>query len=284
MTRLAVLGSPIAHSKSPDIHSAAYRSLGLDWGYERFELTEPELAAFLGSRGPDWRGFSLTMPLKAEALALADEVDETARVTGAVNTLLLTGSGSERQLSGFNTDVAGIVNSLAEHGVREAANVCILGGGATAASAIMAAAALGAQAVTVAVRTPAKAEGLHRQAEAAGLALRIVPLGDALAAASESQLIISTLPGGSDTGLVFDAELIGRVALYDVAYAPWPSALGAQWQAAGGQLISGLGMLLHQALVQVRIFVAGDPFAPLPDEAAVFRAMTAAALSNPVKG
>lgn len=287
--RLAVLGSPIAHSQSPAIHNAAYRALRLDWGYERFELTEPELAGFLAGRGPDWRGFSLTMPLKHEAFALADDLDHAARATGAVNTLLIGEVQGARRLRGFNTDVAGLVNSLAEHGMRGATQVCVLGGGATAGSAILAAAALGAESVTVAVRTPAKAEGLHRQAEAAGLALRIVPLDAAVAAASASQLIINTLPGGSDTGLVFDAATIARVTLYDVAYAPWPSALGAQWQRAGGQLVSGLGMLLHQALVQVRIFVAGDPLAPLPDEDTVFRAMTAAVSSeavpsNPVEG
>ncbi|SDS65852.1 shikimate dehydrogenase [Microterricola viridarii] len=274
--RLAVLGSPIAHSQSPAIHAAAYTALGLDWGYDRVELTEPELAGFLAARGSEWRGFSLTMPLKTEAFALADELDDAARATGAVNTLLLTQSQGGRRLLGFNTDVAGIVNSLAEHGVQQAGSVTILGGGATAGSAILAAAELGAHSVTVAVRTPAKAAGLQRQADAVGVALRIVPLEGAVAAASASDLLLSTLPGGSDTGLVFEPGVIGALPLYDVAYAPWPSALGAQWQAAGGQLMSGLGMLLHQALVQVRIFVSGDPHAPLPDEAGVFRAMVAA--------
>ncbi len=275
-SKLAVLGSPIAHSQSPAIHAAAYRALGLEWSYQRFELGQPELAGFLDGCGPEWRGFSLTMPLKGEALALADEVDVMATMTGAVNTLLLRHRGGERRLMGFNTDVAGIVNSLAEHGVHRAQHVCILGGGATASSAILAAAELGAESVTVAVRTPAKAQGLARQASAAGLVLRIVPLADAGAAAGASQLVLSTLPGGSDTGLVIDPEVVRAVPLYDVAYAPWPSALGVQWQAAGGHLISGLGMLLHQALVQVRIFVNGDPHTPLPDEAAVFEAMTRA--------
>lgn len=274
--RLAVLGSPIAHSKSPAIHSAAYEALGLDWAYDKFELVDTELRGFLHERGPEWLGFSLTMPLKFEALALADEVDETARITGAVNTLLLDNSAGTRRLLGFNTDVAGIVDSLAENGITRARSVLVIGGGATAGSAIVAATRLGAEQVTVAVRTPATYAGLHDRARAAGVSLEIVAMPDAAAAASASDLLISTLPGGVDTGLEFGEAIIRRVPLYDVAYSPWPSALGAQWLRADGQLISGLGMLLRQALVQVRIFVNGDPTAPLPDEPAVYAAMRAA--------
>ncbi|RZU65016.1 shikimate dehydrogenase [Microterricola gilva] len=274
--RLAVLGSPITHSQSPAIHTAAYAALGLDWEYGRFELDADGLAAFLAARGQEWRGFSLTMPLKFQALALADEVDATARITGAVNTLLFSGAGATRRLHGFNTDVTGLVNSLADNGITSARSVLIVGGGATAGSAIMAAAELGAGAVVVAVRRPDAADGLHELARAAGVALRIVALADAVAAASEIDLVISTLPGGADAGLRFDAELMLRTPLYDVAYSPWPSPLGAAWQRAGGRVISGIGMLLHQALVQVRIFVAGDPFAELPNEKATFAAMSAA--------
>lgn len=274
--RLAVLGSPIAHSKSPAIHSAAYEAIGLGWTYDRYELVATQLRGFLAERGAEWRGFSLTMPLKFEALALADEIDATARITGAVNTLLIDESAGSRRLLGFNTDVAGIVDSLAENGITHSRSVFLVGGGATAGSAIVAAAQLGAEKVTVAVRTPATYVSLHDRARAAGVSLEIVAMPDAAAAASASDLLISTLPGGVDTGLVFDAEFIRRVPLYDVAYSPWPSAFGAQWLRADGQLISGLGMLLRQALVQVRIFVNGDPAAPLPDEPTVYAAMRAA--------
>jgi shikimate dehydrogenase len=273
---LAVLGSPIAHSQSPAIHQAAYAALGLDWEYGRFELEADGLSAFLDSRGQEWRGFSLTMPLKFEALAQADEVDATARITGAVNTLIFSGAGAARRLHGFNTDVAGLVDSLAADGITTARSVLILGGGATAGSAIMAAAELGAAGVIVAVRRPEAADGLHELARAAGVTLRIVALADAVATASEVELVISTLPGGADAGLRFDPEFMIGTPLYDVAYSPWPSPLGAAWQQAGGRVISGIGMLLHQALVQVRIFVTGDPFAELPNEKAVFAAMSAA--------
>ncbi len=274
--RLAVLGSPIGHSQSPLIHSAAYAALGLNWSYERCEVGEGALANFLSACGPEWRGLSLTMPLKVEALALAHELDTAARITGAVNTVLFRMVDGTRQVIGFNTDVAGIVNSLAENGITRASRVLILGGGATAGSAIMAAAELGAECVRVAVRTPAKAEALRPVAVQAGVALEIGTLQNVVHSASDADLIISTLPGGSQPGIVFSADVIRQTPLYDVAYSPWPSTVGAQWQAIDAHVISGLGMLLHQALVQVRIFVSGDPFAELPNESEVFAAMCAA--------
>ena len=83
---------------------------------------------------------------------------------------------------------------------------------------------------------------------------------------------MSTLPGGADPGVEASAAL-RRTMLFDVAYAPWPTRLAAQWQGAGGPVVHGLGMLLHQALLQVRIFTSGDPFQELPDEAAVLDVM-----------
>ena len=94
MTRhLAVLGSPIAHSKSPDLHSAAYRTLQLNWDYTRVELTSNHLLQFTETLDIDWLGLSLTMPLKEEALRIASEKSELALATGVANTLLRTTTG-----------------------------------------------------------------------------------------------------------------------------------------------------------------------------------------------
>src|SRR5215213_7988900 len=98
--RLAVLGSPISHSKSPALHRAAYARLGLDWQYSAIEMDGAGLAEFLQTRDAAWRGLSLTMPLKQDVLPLLDDLDEIARLTHAANTVLLAG-GVRR---GFNTD------------------------------------------------------------------------------------------------------------------------------------------------------------------------------------
>lgn len=273
---LAVLGSPIEHSLSPALHTAAYRALGLDWTYSRREVKPGELADFIATRGPEWRGLSLTMPLKHEVLPLVTDLDRVAQLTGAANTVLLSHDGGRPTLSGFNTDVVGIVRALAENGTTSASHVRILGGGATASSALMAAAELGAETVDILVRTQSKAAPLVALGRTLGVVVTVSDLADAASSdAQASELVISTLPGGTELDVSLPENLRRSALLFDVGYSPWPSALARSWLDVSGAVVSGLPMLLHQALVQVRIFVAGDPFEPLPDEDAVLAAMRA---------
>jgi len=273
--QLAVLGSPIGHSKSPDLHAAAYRVLGLPWSYGRAEVDEAALAPFVTSRGTDWRGLSLTMPLKQTVQPLLGQIDRIGQLTGAVNTVLFEWDGDSVRRSGFNTDVPGIVRALNAVGVRRVRHAHLLGGGATAASAVVAAGELGAESVRVSVRAPERAAALRELAASVGLTIEIDTF-DAPRDDSATDLVVSTLPGGADAPIAFDAALRARVPLLDVAYEPWPTRLGQAWADASGTVLGGLAMLVHQALLQVRIFVAGDPFAPLPDEDAVLAAMLAA--------
>jgi shikimate dehydrogenase len=270
--RLAVLGMPIAHSKSPALHRAAYERLGVDWTYDRVEVGEGGLAAFLDGLGPEWRGLSLTMPLKPEALDLADDVERLAERAGAVNTLLLAPDG--RRL-GFKTDIGGIVRALGDAGVHRIRHGVLVGGGATAASALVAMAELGAVSVEVCVRDAGRAASVVDLSHALGLVVEVRPLAR-IAEAAGADLVISTVPGGTDLGLVPSDELV-VAPLLDVAYAPWPTALASAWSARGGAVAHGLGMLVHQALLQVRIFLTGDPLAELPDEAGVLDVMRRAA-------
>jgi shikimate dehydrogenase len=299
--KLAVLGSPIAHSKSPALHRAAYETLGLDWQYELAEVTSEGLEQFVLTRDSSWRGLSLTMPLKQTVLPLLDTVDDIATRTGAANTLLFDrdlldrdgaagrdaagdsdpdtdpdARGGDDQapiLRGFNTDVAGIVRALNADGLDRARFVHILGGGATAASAIAAAADLGAERVLVSVRSVERSLWLEPLAHSLGLAIQFRSLAIADRTVDVPDLVVSTLPGGADADVLFTDSTRRRARLLDVAYDPWPSALAVAWEEVGGRVVSGLAMLVHQALLQVRIFVAGDPFARLPREAEVLEAM-----------
>ncbi|TCO36331.1 shikimate dehydrogenase [Rathayibacter tanaceti] len=277
--RLAVLGAPIAHSKSPALHAAAYRVLGLDWSYSAVETTEATLAAVVS--GERWHGLSLTMPLKHAVRPLLAEEDPVARTTGAVNTVLVDRSGAGPRLRGFNTDVAGIVRALRDAGVGSVPRIEVLGGGATAASALAAAAELGASRVTLTLRSPEKAAALAPVAAALDLALDVRPFS-AWAAGEPAPLVVSTLPGGAADALEVPEAVVAASTLFDVAYSPWPSALARHWEAAGSPVVSGLGMLLHQALVQVRIFVAGDPAAALEHEDEVLAAMRRAVAPGPL--
>lgn len=270
--RLAVLGSPIGHSKSPALHRAAYAALGLPWSYEPVDVAEDGLAAFIDGLGPEWRGLSLTMPLKQAVVPLLTSVDRVAEQTGVANTVLL----DRDAVSGFNTDVAGIVRALGAAGLQSARYVHVLGGGATAASALVAAAELGAERVDVHVRDLQKSLWLEPLAHELGLMVRIRSFAQADRSLDVPELVISTLPGGASTAAVYTDSTRRRAVLLDVAYDPWPSSLGRSWQLVGGTVVSGLAMLAHQALLQVRIFVSGDPLQPLPDEDEVLDAMLTA--------
>lgn len=268
--RLGVLGRPIAHSKSPALHAAAYGLLGLPWRYEAIDLGAEDLQGFLDSRDESWRGVSLTMPHKHVVVSLLDEVDDVAELVGAANTVLI----ADGRRSGFNTDVEGIVRALADHEVNELESVQILGAGATAQSALAATARLGARRALVSARDVDRAAAaLEPLAERLGVSLAIRRLGMQDRSLLVPDAIISTLPGSAAPELVFAAPVRERSVLFDVAYDPWPSPLARAWGEAGGRVVSGLEMLLHQAVAQVRVFVSGRSDEPLAREDEIRTAM-----------
>jgi shikimate dehydrogenase len=271
-TRLAVLGSPIAHSKSPAIQAAAYRVLGLDWSYQAVDVAEDALAQYLQHRDSTWRGLSLTMPLKRRVVPLLRSADELVGLIGSANTIRLDDDG----LHGYNTDVYGVTQTLRDAGVERVRLVHILGGGATAASVIAAVAELGAERVLVRARTPERAAPLVELGERLGLAVSARAMAVEDRSLIVPDLIVSTLPGGAAPGITFPEAVREGALLFDVAYDPWPSELAAAWEAVGGRVASGLDMLIHQAVGQIRIWVHGDQRVPLPDETDVLTAMRAA--------
>lgn len=266
-SRLAVLGSPIEHSKSPALHRAAYATLGLDWRYDVAEVGSGQLRAFLDGLDESWRGLSLTMPLKREVLPALGRRSALVDRLGVANTVLISPDG----LSGFNTDLYGIAESFRAAGVAELGSVHVLGGGATAASVIAAVAELGADTVTVATRSPERAADLVELG--AGLGVEVAAVASVEAPQEMPDAVVSTLPGGTPVETRFPDEVKRHAVLLDVAYSPWPSELATEWGAVGGIVISGLEMLVLQALAQVRIFVSGDETLPLERESEVLVAM-----------
>ncbi len=248
--KAAVLGSPIAHSRSPQLHLAAYRALGLDgWTYERIECGADELPGVVGGFGPEWVGVSVTMPGKLAALRFADEHSERAELVGAANTLLRTPSGWRAD----NTDVDGVAGALRAEGVVTGAAV-VTGSGGTAPAAIVGLAELGVTDITIAARNPAKAASLVELADRVGATGRFCDLNggavnDAVAAAG---VVVSTLP--AEVAAQYAEVFAGVPVLLDAIYDPWPTPLASAVAHAGGRVISGLQMLLHQAFAQVEQF------------------------------
>jgi shikimate dehydrogenase len=247
--RAAVLGSPIAHSLSPVLHRAAYARLGLTgWSYGRHEVDEAALPAFVAGLDGSWAGLSLTMPLKRAVIPLLDEVDPAALAVHAVNTLVLRADGTRY---GENTDVPGFVAALRERGVTSVRGAAVLGGGATAGSALAALSGLVEGPVTMYVRNPAKLAGFDGLLEHFGLEIEARPWSEAESAAS-APLVVNTTPAGAADAL--GGRLPSEVGvLFDVLYHPWPTALAHAWSERGGAVLGGRDLLLHQAVRQVEL-------------------------------
>ncbi|NKX54066.1 shikimate dehydrogenase [Arthrobacter mobilis] len=267
--RAAVLGHPIGHSKSPVLHRAAYAHLGFDCSYEAVDLTEQAAAGFVAdlraaSGTPCWAGLSVTMPLKAALVPHMDQVSSLVERLGVLNTVVIShDGGGSVQLSGHNTDVAGIVGALGHAGAPAGAHAAILGAGGTAAAAVAALAELGAAAVTVCLRDPRKAAGLAELAAGFGLPFRVRPLDEAAACLGTADIVVSTLPPRAAdpvadqlaaAGILPDGRGHAGKVLLDAAYDPWPSRIAAAWQAGGGTIVAGIEMLIYQAVEQVRLF------------------------------
>ncbi|HXW87214.1 MAG TPA: shikimate dehydrogenase [Streptosporangiaceae bacterium] len=269
-TRAAVLGSPIAHSLSPALHSAAYRALGLtDWSYDAIECDEARLPGLLGSLGPEWAGLSLTMPLKRAVLPLLDCAEPLATAVAAANTVIL----AEGRRLGYNTDVAGLVTAMREAGATPAGNAVVLGAGATACSALAALRVTGASQVTVAVRAPPRAAPLLAVAARLRVPVHVTELPAGLSARGRWDLLISTIPAAAASSLadLFTTGALAAAVVVDVGYDPWPTPLAAAAAASGATVISGYEMLVHQAARQVELMTG---------RAAPVEAMRAAGLAE----
>ncbi|MGB7361833.1 MAG: shikimate dehydrogenase [Rhodococcus sp. (in: high G+C Gram-positive bacteria)] len=251
--KAAVLGSPVAHSKSPALHGAAYAALGLTgWTYERLECTGEQLPGLVGGLGPEWVGLSVTMPGKFAALEYATERTDRAVAVGSANTLVRTDAGWRADC----TDVDGVTGALADAGITDLDGrpTMVVGAGGTARPALVALASLGARSVQLVARDERRARGAMECGRAAGLDVTWVPF-DAVAIAAavpDCAAVVSTVPAAG--AAPFAEALSGAPFLLDAIYDPWPTPLAEAVSRAGGVVVGGLAMLLNQALGQVEQF------------------------------
>ncbi len=253
--RAAVLGSPIEHSLSPVLHGAAYRALDLHgWHYDKIECDEAGFPGLVDSMGPEWAGLSLTMPLKRVVMTVADEVSPLAEAVGAANTLVFSSAGGTRA---DNTDVAGMVSALREAGLTRVEQAVILGAGGTAQAALAAVRELGHQSPIVLVRNLARTGELRETAERLGMRPTISGGLFTEPLPATADLVISTLPGGAADPLSATQWKPDTMVL-DVVYAPWPTSFAGSALAAGCPVVSGLTVLLYQAVAQVEL-MTGHP-------------------------
>ena len=247
-TSFCVVGSPIEHSLSPVLHRAAYEQLGLDFQYDKQEVAAGDLAKFLNSR--IYAGVSVTMPLKLEAFEFAALHDKHAIATGVANTLFQ----ADGAWSAANTDVYGITQALAS--VTAPKQTLIIGSGATARSALVALLEKFPETqISILSRNETNAQELVDFAKSLGFNAGIEP--DISQPVLEANLVMSLVPAGSFVDLWSDIANDAKPktgTLFDAAYNPWPSKAALAWDS--DLVISGIEMLIWQAIEQVQLFVS----------------------------
>jgi shikimate dehydrogenase len=252
-TRLAaVIGSPVRHSLSPALHNAAFSASGADWRFVAFEVAPGSGAAAVSAmRTLGIAGYAVTTPHKADVAAAVDEVDVAAASLRSLNTVVLRDDGTT---FGASTDGEGFVDSLRAADVAvDGARVVVLGAGGAARSIID---ALGRAGVTEIVV-------VNRHVERADAAATLAPMArtGGLADVAEADVLVNaTSVGMGSDECPFPAEqLHDRLAVADIVYHPLETALLRAAAAAGARTVDGLGMLVHQAVLQQRLWTGVAP-------------------------
>jgi shikimate dehydrogenase len=274
--RFAVVGDPVAHSRSPAMHAAAYRALGLSHSYEAVRATASELPGVVdGVRGGSYDGLNVTVPHKERVLVLADELDATARVIGAANTLVRSTGG---RITAHNTDAPALAEELrrlAPPGHSWAgARGLVLGSGGAARAAVAAFAELGVREIAVRARAfedPARRDRFVREAPAT-----VTPQPWRASPASEGgtfAVVQATSAGmkGADPGEVLAgvvdwSALPDAAVAIDVVYAPRDTPFLRAARGRGLRCDDGLGMLARQGALAFELWLG------LPAPLAVMRA------------
>lgn len=258
LIRLALFGAPVKHSKSPAIHAAFARQLGLDVSYEAIHTEAGQLrdalATFEKSGGT---GANITLPLKREAMELAVSASDAVKLAEAANVLVREGEG---RWTAHNTDGAGLLRDLAEAGWTVAGQrIAILGAGGATAGILGALLARQPASIRVFNRTGAKAEALARRH--AGLAdVRGFGL-DAVAEQDEFDLVINatSLGHSGEVPEALKSLLRGQSLCQDLNYGLAAAPLAAWCAERAINYRDGLGMLVAQAAHSFRLWTRADP-------------------------
>ena len=267
-----VIGDPVAHSKSPLIHTHWLRQLGIEGDYRATRVASRDLAAYLDGRrsDPDWRGCNVTIPHKEAILSLLDSLAPSAEAVGAVNCVAREGP----RLIGHNSDIDGIAAAL-DPVPLDAARVAIVGAGGAARAAVHYLRARKAGTIAFAVREPARAAALATIAAPA----EVHPLERAAAAFAGAALIVNASPMGMtgaapmpDDVVAAASECSKGTAVFDMVYNPLETELLATARASGAVAIDGLTMLIGQAASAFELFFGAAP----PEDTAELRARLAA--------
>ncbi len=251
--RYGILAYPAGHSLSPVMHTTAFKELGIDATYEKFEKSPEELKEFIQLvRDEHIDGLSVSIPHKVEIMPLLDELDESAQRIGAVNTVYWRAG----QLVGTNTDWRGAVDTLETAIDLKAQKVVLLGGGGAARAIVYGLQQRGAN-VTVFTREAWEYEGIQKDF---GVQCDLVTN----LAQYQPDLLINATPLGMAGELAGQSFVpveyfeTHRPLVFDIVYNPAETKLLADAKAAGCETLAGLGMLVRQGAAQFKIWTERD--------------------------
>ena len=267
---LALIGQPVSHSLSPAMHNAAFIEDGLDFVYVCLDV-DPDLlpVAVKGARALKMSGFNVTMPHKRAMVPLVDELDEGARISGAVNTVVIEDS----VLRGYNTDGGGMVMACNEAGIElSGRNVVLLGAGGTAAAIAVAFGEAGIGELHIVNRSVEHATQLRDKLSRTGMErLAVHPLDALEEVVPHAEVVVNTTPLGMKEGdpIPVPSEYVREgTAFCDVVYRPGTETpLVRLARERGVPVVAGGRMLLYQGVLAQKLWTGREPNVKAMDRA-----------------
>jgi shikimate dehydrogenase len=261
---VGVIGDPVKHSRSPQMHNSAIQELELDYVYVPFHVKAENLrSAIEGFKAINVVGINITLPHKQNALPLMESLSEEARLIGAVNTMVF----KDDFVEGHNTDARGFIDSLYENGINnlKGMKVVVLGAGGGARAIVVGLALEKVANITIANRTPQNATNLADDlSEKTGISMTVIALndeklGDLIA---ECDLLVSTTTSGMDPNAELPINpdwLNPKGIVSDIVYTPPETKLLKSAKDKGLKTIGGMGMLVNQGAISFKLWTGVQP-------------------------
>ena len=257
---VGLIGHPVEHSFSPPMHNAAFDALGMDYAYVAFDVNPAELQkAIEGARSLNIKGFNVTIPHKIDVMKYLDEIDDVARLIGAVNTI------DFKNLKGYNTDGIGAVRAIEEVISIKNKNVVIAGAGGASRAISFYIAKYGADSLTILNRNVDKAQSLARDVSNSGLIgdVKSDSINEINAYLADADILVDTTPLGmhphiNDQPIATAENMHDELAVFDAVYNPNETVLLKQAIEAGAKPVYGIKMLLYQGAESFKIWTGAD--------------------------
>ena len=266
---VGLIGHPVEHSFSPPMHNAAFKALGMDYAYVAFDVDPSNLeSAIDGAKSLNVKGFNVTIPHKIEVMKHLDEIDEVARLIGAVNTI------DFKDMKGYNTDGIGAVKAIEEVSPIKNRKVVVAGAGGASRAISFYIAKYGADELTILNRNVEKAQNLAQDVLDSGLIANVKAgsVSEIKGYLADADILIDTTPVGmhpniDDEPIAKSVDMHEDLVVFDAVYNPNETVLIRQAINAGAKPVYGIKMLLYQGAESFRIWTGREAPADVMEDA-----------------